>query len=291
MKKEKKDLTKLALAGLLLASTMTADVHASEVNTTKVLLAVAGCPAHGCGGKTPPPTEPPPPKPTPPAKPADNQVADAAGDLAVPRSSGTVGGGYSRSAPGEYRNVGGAYSGTSVPGSYSSTSPSNRGTSVGGGYGVPENRPGTHTDAGSWGGTAGTDVNRARVQEYNYNSYNTNRNFETSPTYEGRYLDSSYYSDTVAPYGAPRTGFRDDAGYQGNGGSGYESVGAPAIMTEAQLFALLSPEGRKMYSGMDPEGKALALQLASQANYSHKDLAVREAYTRMQQRRSYMRNQ
>lgn len=264
MKKEKSDLAKLALASLLLASTMTADVQAHEANaTTGVFLAVAGCPAHGCPGKKPPSPE----------KSAGDKVADAAGDLATPRSAGSVGGGYS---------------GTSIPGSYSSTSPSNRGTTVGGGYGVPENRPGSRSDAGSWGGTSGTDLNRARVQEYNYSSYNTNRNFETSPTYEGRYLDSRYYSDTVAPYGAPSTGY-PAAGYQESGGYAYESVNVPAIMTEAQLFALLSPEGRKLYASLDPEGKALALQLASQANYTHKDLAVREAFTRMQERRSYLR--
>ncbi len=293
MKKEKRDLTKLALAGLLLASAATADVQATEAQATGVLLAVAGCPAHGCGTtKPPPPPEKPDDdtrKPTPRGKPAD-QVADAAGDLATPRSSSSQGGGYSRNNPGESYNVGGSYSGTSMPGSYSSTSPSNRGTSVGGGYGVPENKPGSRTDAGSWGGTATTDLNRARVQEYNYGSYNTNRNFETNPSYQGRYLDSSYYSDTVAPYGAPRTSFGDNAEYQGTGGYGYEGVAAPAIMTEAQLFALLSPEGRNMYTNLDPEGKALALQLASQANYTHKDLAVREAYTRMQERRNYMRN-
>lgn len=284
MKKEKKDLAKLALAGLLLASTVTADVQAVEVKETGVLLAVAGCPAHGCGGKKPPantPTE---------EKKVEDKVADAAGDLAIPRTPGSQGGGYGRYNPADSSGVGGSYGGTSASGSYGSTSPSNRGSSVGGGYGVPENRPGSRSDAGSWGGTASTDLNRSRVQEYNYSSYNTNRNFETNPTYEGRYLDSSYYSDTVAPYGAPRTGFGNNAGYQGSGGYGYEGVATSGILTEAQLFALLSPQGRDMYLNLDPEGKALALQLASQANYTHKDLAVREAYARMQERRNYMKN-
>lgn len=285
MNKDKKDLAKMALAGLLLASAMTADVQAIDAHTSHTLLAVAGCPAHGCGGKSTSPSQPSEPN----KKADDSKLADAAGDFSVPRSPTSQGGGYGRVNPSDNYSAGGSYSGTSVPGSYSSTSPSNRGASVGGGYGVPENRPGSRGDAGSWGGTAATDVNRARVQEYNYGAYNTNRNFETSPAYEGHYLDSSYYSDTVAPYGGPRTGFNNQRGYQ-DASYAYDSVAAPAIMTEAQLFALLSPEGRKMYASLDPESKALALQLASQANYTHKDLAVREAYTRMQERRNYSRN-
>lgn len=279
--KDKKELAKMALAGILLASTLPAGVQAEEIHSTGILLAVAGCPAHGCGGNKPSPT---------PAK--TGQLADAAGDLSVPRSSASQGGGYGNATPSSPSSVGGSY-GSSYGGvtTYDTGPSAAYRMNSGGGYGVPENRPGSSSDAGSWSGTGRpADLGRSRVQDYNVNAYNTNRNFNTSPTYEGQYLDSSYYSDTVAPYGAPKTSYGSGPGYQGGAGYGYgyEGVATSGIMSEAQLLTLLSPQGKDLYAKLDPEGKALALQLASQANFSNKDLAVKEATARMQERRSYM---
>lgn len=276
--KEKNELAKLALAGLLIAAHLPADTQAEPVNATGVLLAVAGCPAHGCPS-------------THPSK-QNKQIADAAGDYARPDNS--QGGSYGIPSSSSY-NVGGSYGGvynsTTNAGSYSATPSINQGANVGGGYGVPENRPGSASDAGAWSGTQRSDLGTSRVQGYNYNAYNTNRNFETSPTYQGNYLDSSYYSESVAPYGAPRTTFGN--GQEGDQvrGYGYEGVATAGIMTEPQLISQLTPQGRNLYLNLDPEGKALALQLASQANFSNKDLAVREAAKRIQERRSYMQNQ
>jgi|GEM_PF-5934012 len=282
MEKSKK-LAKIALAGLLLASHLPADIQAIETHLTGILLAVAGCPAHGCPGKTPNNHSPKREETPQNDKTVNSQVADAGGDLAVPRSPTTTGGGYStlnRSS-----NVGGYYGVNAAPGSYVDSNI--RGTNVGGSYGVPENRYGSSNDAGSWGGTPRPDIGRERVQGYNYSSYNTNRNFETGPNYQGNYIDSSFYSDTVAPYGAANTeGY--DKSYNRSTGYGYEGITTSGIVTEPQLKSLVSVEGWNIYLQLDPEGKALALQLASQTNSSNKDLAIREAYVRMQERRSYM---
>ncbi len=58
-----------------------------------------------------------------------------------------------------------------------------------------------------------------------------------------------------------------------------------ATLTEAQLLGMLTPQGRAIYLSLDPEGKALAIQLASQETYRDKNLAVKESQRRMNERR------
>jgi hypothetical protein len=57
-----------------------------------------------------------------------------------------------------------------------------------------------------------------------------------------------------------------------------------ANLTEAQLQDMLSPQGKAIYQSLDPEGKALAIQLAGQDSYRDKNLAVKEAQRRMNER-------
>lgn len=58
-----------------------------------------------------------------------------------------------------------------------------------------------------------------------------------------------------------------------------------ATLTEAQLLGMLSPQGRAIYLNLDPEAKALAIQLASQDSYRDKNLAIKEAQRRINERR------
>ena len=60
---------------------------------------------------------------------------------------------------------------------------------------------------------------------------------------------------------------------------------APATLTEAQLLGTLDSKGRAMYLGLTPEGKALAIQLASQSSNQDKAVSVQEAQRRMNERR------
>jgi hypothetical protein len=76
-------------------------------------------------------------------------------------------------------------------------------------------------------------------------------------------------------------------GYKGSKGSSPRGEIADAnddrmqssgqMLTEDQLMSQLSVQGRQMYSDLTPEGKALALRLASQSNISDKNMAVKMA--------------
>lgn len=61
-----------------------------------------------------------------------------------------------------------------------------------------------------------------------------------------------------------------------------------ATLTDAQLIGMLNSQGRGIFMSLDPEGKALAVQLASQEIYKDKNLAVKEAQRRMNERRGQM---
>ncbi len=292
---KKNKLASLALTGLLLASSFPTDTHATNPLSTSTLLAVAECGAHGCEVKknTPPVSE------SRPSSTIQNQVhatpghdnqinssvANAGGDYAIPHRGGrSSSSGYSTPST-TTSSIGGNYG--SRFNTYSDINNGTRGSSVGGSYSVPENRYGGSSEAGSWGGTNRPNIGTDRVRDYNYSEYNTNRNFETSPNYQGDYIDSSFYSDTVAPYGAPRTeGF--DKQYNRDIGHGYEAITTSGIVTQEQLQSLVSAEAWNVYLQLDSEGKALALQYASQANFPNKDLAIREAYIRMQSRRAVL---
>lgn len=52
-------------------------------------------------------------------------------------------------------------------------------------------------------------------------------------------------------------------------------------LTEAQLLDGLNAQSRSVYLGLSPEGKALAIQLASQSSSKDKSGAVNEAQKRM----------
>ncbi len=59
-----------------------------------------------------------------------------------------------------------------------------------------------------------------------------------------------------------------------------------STMTEAQLMSMLNPQGRAIYTSLDAEGKGLAIQLASQENYRDKNMAVKEAQKRVNERKN-----
>ena len=227
-------------------------------NSREVLLAVAGC--KSCHGKLS----------------TDNsgEVADAAGDLSSPRGS-LQGGSYGSQNDQSNRNLGGSYGGKTDSSSYST--PYYRAPVSGGTYGARSSG-----EAGSWQGSnsrTNANLNSKANPSYDYNSYNTNRGFNTSPTYQGRYWDSSSPTTTVAPYGYNP---------QVSQGYSYEGVATSGILTEPELLGQLSDQGKALYLSLPPEAKALALQLASQANYPNKDVAVREARIKFDERRNAM---
>ena len=214
---------------------------------------------------------------------AQEEIADVAGSYSHPIHS-------SSPTP---ATIGGAYGSRAISGSDFSIQ--SRPSSIGARYSAPITPYGSVSEAGSWSSVTPTDIGRSRGGVYNYNGYNTNRNFETSPTYQVNRpllpptplaVPTVPTVPTVAPYGAPYT-TQAGGGYPAITSSGYEAVNASAVMTEAELRPLLSPQGWALYTNLTPEGKALALQLASQANFTNKDLAVKEAYLRTEEKRIY----
>lgn len=49
------------------------------------------------------------------------------------------------------------------------------------------------------------------------------------------------------------------------------------MMTEDQLMSQLSDQGKQIYNGLSPQGKSLALKLASKSAFRDKNMAVRAA--------------
>lgn len=91
------------------------------------------------------------------------------------------------------------------------------------------------------------------------------------------------------PYTTQNSDFGRSSGYNSNYDSASFDSNQIAVMdaststpmTESQLLNALNPQGKAMYQSLDSEGKALALQLASQDTYRDKNLAVKEAQRRM----------
>lgn len=106
---------------------------------------------------------------------------------------------------------------------------------------------------------------------YNTGSYNTNRNYNTDP---------SYSATTQNPYNTNMQNQSMTSDYQYGRSSGMTTL------TEAELLQQLSPQGKAIYNSLDAEGKAMALQLASQDTYRDKNVAVKEALKRINERRA-----
>lgn len=134
-----------------------------------------------------------------------------------------------------------------------------------------------------------------------YNNSSDNYNSYGNPSYSGYNAPSgspasySYEDNRVTNYGSRSSeygmtgsnrGNVTDANYNDNAAAGITSS---ATLTEAQLLGMLSPQGRAIYLSLDPESKALAIQLASQDSYRDKNLAVKEAQRRMNERRNFNR--
>lgn len=156
---------------------------------------------------------------------------------------------------------------------------------------VADNRPGNWGPGNQPGSSipGGGRLNSyAGYQEAYNNSYNSNRSDVMSPTY----LDN--------PRGTGNESFRNN-GFNTNLNREYNTVSdydysrstvnavtSSGTLSEAQLLGALTPQVRSIYLSLDPEGKTLAIQLASQDSYRDKNLAVKEAQRRIAERYGLM---
>lgn len=100
-----------------------------------------------------------------------------------------------------------------------------------------------------------------------------NQGFTTSyDTQQNRVTEAMMGSDNVNynQYGAP-------VGNQVNDPNFNRAARTSVSISEAQLMPMLNPQTRALYQNLDTQGKALALQLASQSTYTDKNQAVMEA--------------
>lgn len=270
----KQDLAKIALTALLLSAT--APVQADHnVESQEVFLAALGCGANSCAA-------------TGRGRIADNtDITKSTSDYSYqPGSSYTTQPSTSGSSTSNtrtntsYPSSTSTY-GTSTTGSSETSSTPDRYNSNG--YGKPQSGYGAVNHQ--------LDTGRTYNDTY-YNSYNANRTSPTSPSYVDSYRGTAeVYEASPYPYGgnySTKTNLNRDyntsSDYDYNRGAATTSTSS-VTLTEAQLLGMLNPQARAIYLSLDPEGKALAIQLASQDSYRDKNLAIKEAQRRMNDRR------
>lgn len=290
----KKDLTKVAFTALLLAAAA-APMSSQAVDLSHdVYLAAVACGAHGC-----------------------KVIADNANTRSDPYNTRTntyqAGNTYSsQPTSGGYKTSSGSTAtyGSDTPDSYgpgSSTGSYNSGRAATDSYSgstrassdprMSNRGYNTPATSGVYGDTnASYNTNRNYNDTY-YKSYNSNRTGPTSPNYVDSYRGTTYEVEAQGspyPYGRDY-GANTSLNREYNTASDYDfnraavtTSTSSVTLTEAQLLGLLSPQGRAVYLSLDPEGKSLAIQLASQDSYRDKNLAVKEAQRRMNERRGIM---
>lgn len=320
---DKKNLTKVALAALLLASTLPVDGQAEVQGTKETLLAAAGCASckaaarkfeiadnamdgtshspsssqsssYGSTGSTYTGT-------------SSGMGTRGTGNNGSAGSNGSAGYGSYGSTGGDYntmdssrmnsdlnssRNANSSYNTAGTYNDSYSNEPSNysngssRNYNNGGSYSGSYNRNNMGYRNGSYGAESynrsSYDVNaypnyrESRVNVNTYPQYREDRvNINTYPDYRERRVDINAYPDRE--YNVSRD-------YDYNRAT-VTTTTAYGTLTEEQLLSILNPQGRAIYMSLDAEGKGLALQLASQDSYPDKNIAVREAQRKINERR------
>lgn len=264
----KKDLTKIALAALILASASPLSGQADQNPEAAGTFLVAGCPAHGCNRPLPPSNKP---------------IADAAGKSHDSYQTGS--GSYQVDNHRQPTGTGKASitNATSSPvqapgttGRFSDQRNSAEGYREGTSKGndLPAN-----SNDGATSGYSGTILSYSSDP---YSTYDSRLSPFVSPEQEDRSIYDTTTSRPYVEYGVVRDNTK--ASYDDNRGV-IAASNSSTTLSEAQLLALLSAQGRVIYLSLDTEGKVLALQLASRDTGHDKDFAVKEAQRLMYERR------
>jgi hypothetical protein len=268
----KKDLARIALAALILASATPANGQTYDISEGEGIFLASGCP-HGCPGK-----------PSPKNGIEDNAKSAEDGSEADKKST-------TSDQNDKTKNVIADQAEKSDRGN---SKADKRSHSI---QNDKANSDQLKTQKDSQKGTKAQDIYAVSTYEdnsrYTYpypkSSYDSQRSGVTSPVYMEDRI-SNTYDTRPSPY--KEYGGMTNLNRDYNTVSGYDYNRAVvttstslATLTEAQLFGLLSDQGREIYLNLDPEGKALAFQLASEESYRDKNLAMKEAQRRMNERR------
>ncbi|WP_042281989.1 hypothetical protein [Candidatus Protochlamydia sp. R18] len=145
-------------------------------------------------------------------------------------------------------------------------------------------------------GTNSYDANNNSYQMNSNSSYenisNTYNGTSTSPGNDSVSTPNRKNNDWNAAHSSNHSYSQTGTQYQSNA-NGYHSYNnaeevdynhatsaVSNTISEEQLVSSLNGETRKIYDNLSTQGKALAIQLASQDNYRDKNLAVKEAQKR-----------
>ncbi len=271
----KKDLVKIALAALILSSATPVNGQADSGEAQGIFLA-AGCAAHGC--------------PAVNSNKSSDTNANNSGNF---NQSGNGYNSHSGGARNQNAPSGNGYRGyTASPNDQGANNSPNGFREPPKGYNHPS---GSDNRSANPPSTGGSDRNNSSSISYAYSppsSYNTQQSGITSPTYVEDYRGVTYDS---TPRPTPEYGgltnfnreYLTTTDYDFNRAA-VTTSNSTATFTEPQLLGMLSSQGRAIYLSLDPEGKALAIQLASQDSYKDKNLAVKEAQRRMSERRGLL---
>lgn len=144
-----------------------------------------------------------------------------------------------------------------------------------------------------------------QADNYNYSTPNSNRAYGApSGSYEvnaGPGFSSSYdrsgsdfnssrgynqggYGETYRTYTTDSESQSTNRSF--NTSNDFDRPGTATVtITEIELVRQLSPQAKAIYQSLDSEGKVLARQLAGQESFRDKDLAVKEAQRRINDKR------
>jgi hypothetical protein len=138
---------------------------------------------------------------------------------------------------------------------------------------------GSSNNSSSYSPNASTSDSSVKTE---WDKSGNNNSAGTVNTYQSTTRSASYGSSPS------NSTYKNDGDYSQKTTS-TTTTSSQGTLTEAKLLALLTPQGRAIYLSLDPEGKAMAIQLASQDSYKDKNLAVSEAQYRMNTKRGLSR--
>lgn len=129
--------------------------------------------------------------------------------------------------------------------------------------------------------------NTSSTNQMNQGSFNGYYNLNNAYAYPNRYYPSQDWRPPPfpVPVPPPRYDERVIDRREITKKTVVKEVPLPQLSpNEMALFETLSITGRSIYQSLDSQGKALAMQLAGENGYQNKELAVKEAQRRMNER-------
>jgi hypothetical protein len=119
----------------------------------------------------------------------------------------------------------------------------------------------------------------AKIDNILNNSNLADATSNTNNNWNAAHISNHSYSQTGTQYQSNANGYHsynnaEEVDYN------HATSAVSNTISEEQLVSSLNSETRKIYDSLSTQGKALAIQLASQDNYRDKNLAVKEAQKR-----------